>query len=57
MTIGSDPEIGVVFTTWGKMSPESQQKWFDTLKKRVESGNLLAGYAEIVYPTRKQVQK
>ena len=54
MAIGSDGEIGVVFTSWGKMTPRDQQIWFDQLRDKVERGNLLEGHATIGYPKRKK---
>lgn len=54
MAIGSEPEIGVAFTTWGKMDEKSRQIWFQTLRERVERGNLLESYATLGYPTRRK---
>lgn len=51
MAIGSDPEIGVHFTTWGKMTPESQQAWFVHMRE-AWNDNLMAGYATLHYAPR-----
>lgn len=53
MAIGSEPEIGKAFTVWGRMTPEQQQAWFDDLRRKAESGNILEGYATLGYPKRK----
>ena len=47
MTIGTDGEIGTVFTTWGKKSPEQQQQWFDYM--RSEWVPLMNGYATLIH--------
>ena len=52
MAIGSAPEIGKEFTTWGKMSPEQQQAWFKHFKE-VSGPDCVGGYATIGYPKRK----
>lgn len=51
MAIGSDPEIGKQFTTWGEMDEAARKAWFDHI--RVNWGhNLMAGYATLHYPSR-----
>lgn len=48
MAIGSDPEIGVQFTTWGKMSPTARAAWYNYM--RTEWGpDLQQGYGTLVY--------
>jgi hypothetical protein len=47
MAIGSAPEIGVQFTTWGKMSPESRLAWFTYIRENWND-NLMNGYATLV---------
>jgi hypothetical protein len=46
MAIGSDPEIGVKFTTWGDMNQASRDAWFEYIRTKW-TVNLMAGYATI----------
>jgi hypothetical protein len=46
MAIGSAPEIGIEFTTWGKMSEEARIAWFDHIRTHWTE-NLMAGYATL----------
>lgn len=46
MAIGSDPEIGVEFTTWGKMSEKARVAWFEHMRNNWLD-NLMAGYATL----------
>lgn len=51
MAIGSAPEIGYEFTMWGKMSTDAQRAWWQYMRAEwIETGNLYAGEASIVYP-------
>lgn len=47
MAIGSAPEIGVTFSTWGKMSPTERSEWFEYMRTEWHP-NLMAGYAVLV---------
>ncbi len=49
MVIGSEPPIGYVFTTWGKMDAATQAAWFTYVREQW-SPNLYAGEASIMYP-------
>lgn len=51
MAIGSDPEIGVEFTTWGKMSEASRAAWFKRMREDWKD-NLMSGYATLHYAPR-----
>lgn len=51
MAIGSAPEIGVEFTTWGKMSDESRTAWFAHIRAAWQD-NLMAGYATLHFAPR-----
>jgi hypothetical protein len=49
MVIGSAPEIGTKFTTWGKMDEASQEAWFAHV--RLDWGpNLVVGYGTLCTP-------
>lgn len=47
MTIGSTPEVGVLFSQWGVMSMESRQQWF-THMTTVWGNDLCGGYATLI---------
>ena len=47
MAIGSAPEIGTRFTTWGKMSEEDRQAWFEHIRTNWHPF-LMSGYATLV---------
>lgn len=47
MAIGSEGEIGTNFTTWGKMSQEDREAWFDYMN--AEWKPLMKGYATLVH--------
>jgi hypothetical protein len=49
MAIGSAPEIGYQFTTWGRMTVEHREAWFTYMREQW-SPNLYAGEASIIYP-------
>lgn len=49
MAIGSEGEIGVEFTQWGKMDEPSRQAWFRFMREHW-SGDLMGGYAKVVHP-------
>jgi hypothetical protein len=51
MAIGSDGEIGKVFGTWGKLTPEQQREWFAFMRESW-GDNLMAGYATLQHPPR-----
>jgi len=48
MAIGSNPEIGTNFTTWGKMTEEERQAWFQYMRDNWGE-YLMAGYATLVH--------
>lgn len=50
MAIGSAPEIGTKFTTWGEMSEEARQQWFVYMKSW--GPDLQGGYARLVQRQR-----
>jgi len=52
MAIGSGAEIGVKFGMWKDMTEQDKQAWYDHVRI-VWAGNLMAGYATIGYPDRK----
>jgi hypothetical protein len=56
VAIGSAPEIGVEFTTWGRMSETSRQAWFDHMRTSWKDG-LMSGYAKIGYPDPRRIQE
>lgn len=49
MAIGSAPEIGMTFGTWGKMTAEQQTVWFQHMNT-IFGTDLLGGYGQLVYP-------
>lgn len=49
MAIGSDPEIGVVFTRWGDMDDEQRVAWFRHMREFM-GGDLMGGYGKVCYP-------
>lgn len=51
MSIGSAPEIGTTFTTWGDMSAADRAAWFDHIRENW-TPNLLAGYATLHHAPR-----
>lgn len=55
MAIGSTPEIGVTFHTWGQMSPEQRTAWF--LKMKSWGPDLVAGYGTVAFPDPNRVQR
>jgi succinate dehydrogenase flavin-adding protein (antitoxin of CptAB toxin-antitoxin module) len=54
MAVGSEPEIGIEFTTWGKMTEASKEAWLAHLRGMRERGNIFEGYATIHYPKGRQ---
>jgi len=48
LAIGSDGEIGAVFTTWGKMSQRDRELWFEYMRENWHP-NLHAGWAYLVH--------
>lgn len=56
MAIGSAPEIGVQFTTWGRMDDASRQAWFAHIRTNW-SGDLMGGYAKTCYPSNQRIQE
>jgi hypothetical protein len=61
MAIGSEPEIGVQFTTWGKMDETARAAWFKYIREHWYP-DLMKGYATLVttrvynqqFPTQKE---
>ena len=49
MAIGSAPEYGVVFGTYGEMKTKQKQEWFNHIRT-VYGPDLLGGYATLAYP-------
>jgi hypothetical protein len=47
MAIGSSPEIGAKFTTWGKMDEASRVAWFKFMKEHW-GPTLLGGYGKLI---------
>ena len=56
MAIGSAPEIGATFTTWGKMDEASRMAWFNHLRT-AWAGNILAGYATLCQPDSERMER
>ncbi len=54
MAIGSAPEIGVTFHTWGEMTPEQRTAWFAHVKSW--GSDLVAGYGTVAYPDPNRIQ-
>lgn len=50
MAIGSEGEIGAVFTSWGKMSQRDRELWFQHMREDWNP-NLHAGWAHLVHNT------
>lgn len=55
MAIGSEPEIGMEFTVWGKMTEKAKEAWMAHLKGMRDRGNILEGYANVHYPKNRGV--
>lgn len=51
MAIGSDAEIGVVFTRWGEMDAQSRLAWFARMRDEWGS-DLVGGYGKVCYPRK-----
>lgn len=51
MAIGSQPEIGVEFRTFGLMTPQEQEAWFHHMRT-VYGPDLLGGYATLAFPKK-----
>ncbi len=49
MAIGSAPEIGVTFTTFGELTTEQHHLWYEHVKKF--GPTMLDGYATLAYPS------
>lgn len=49
VAIGSDPEIGVEFTTWGRMSDEARAAWFLHMTEQW-GPDLMGGYGRTAHP-------
>lgn len=52
MAIGSAPEIGTKFTTWGQMDEASRQAWFDHMRNDW-GPTLVTGYGTLVMVERR----
>lgn len=52
MAIGSQPETGVTFTTFGALTPEQHDDWYANIRKF--GPDLLNGYATLAHPTGRQ---
>lgn len=50
MAIGSAPEIGVTFTTFGELPADQQHLWYEHIKRF--GPDLVDGYATLAYPSR-----
>lgn len=50
MSIGSAPEIGTQFTTWGKMNEAARVAWYEHMRTNW-GPNLLNGYGTLVRRT------
>lgn len=48
MAIGSAPEIGTEFTTWGQMTEESRLRWWAHIRNNWGPA-LVNGYGTLVY--------
>lgn len=48
MAIGSDPEIGKVFTLWGEKSEQEQAEWYEYVRTNWHP-YLMSGYATLVH--------
>ena len=48
MAIGSDPEIGVQFGTWGKMDDTARTRWWYHMQE-AWGPTLMEGYGTVVY--------
>lgn len=51
MAIGSESEIGIDFTTWGKMSKASRENWFNHIRNDW-GPDLLTGYGTLIQITK-----
>ena len=47
MAIGSAPEIGTSFTTWGKMSSQAREDWYNHIRNNW-GPDLMSGYGTLV---------
>ena len=56
MAIGSDPEVGVEFTTWGRMTETAKPLWFAHMKEYWRD-DLMGGYANTIYVNREAVER
>lgn len=50
MSIGSAPEIGTSFTTWGEMNADQREAWFAHMRSTWGT-DLMSGYATVVGPS------
>jgi len=48
LAIGSAPEIGLVFHSFGELPPDKQQLWFDRIREGYGPDGL-AGYASVQF--------
>ena len=53
MAIGSSPEIGVTFFTWGKMTDHQRAEWFAQVRSWGKDG--VTGYGTVHYPEVKRI--
>lgn len=51
MAIGSAPEIGVVFGTYGEMTWQQKRDWFHHIRI-VYGPDLMGGYATLAFPKK-----
>lgn len=51
MAIGSSPEIGTKFTTWGQMDALARREWHRHMQE-TWGPDLVGGYAKIIYIDR-----
>jgi hypothetical protein len=49
VAIGSSPEIGVVFNTWGKMTDQEKEAWFAHMDTWGRDGQ--HGYGTVAHPS------
>ena len=56
MAIGSNPEIGIGFTTWGQMNNLQRDAWF-THMRNVWGNDLAGGYGHVCWPDMSKVEE
>jgi hypothetical protein len=56
MAIGSEPEVGVEFTTWGKMTEAAKPLWFAHMTEYWRD-DLMGGYATTIYQPQSAIDR